>query len=133
MCCLPFPARPNLPNRLRAVLARDRLPILYQDAHYVAVNKPSGLLVHRSAIDRQGQRFAMQMTRDQIGQRIYPVHRLDKPTSGVLIFALSPEAARRIGPAFAGGEVAKTYLAVVRGSHTAGDGDQVEEVHPACG
>ena len=69
------------------------LDILYQDEHIVAINKPSGLLVHRSPIDKYETRFAIQLTRDQIGQRVYPVHRLDKPTSGVLLFALSSEVA----------------------------------------
>ena len=65
------------------------LRLLYQDEHYIAVYKPSGLLVHRSMIDRHETQFALQMARDLIGQRVYPVHRLDKPTSGVLLFALS--------------------------------------------
>ena len=65
------------------------LTILYQDEALVVIDKPSGLLVHRSPIDRHETRFALQLLRDQIGQRVYPVHRLDKPTSGVLIFALS--------------------------------------------
>jgi tRNA pseudouridine65 synthase len=91
------------------------LPILFQDSHLVAVNKPAGLLVHRSPIDRHETRFALQMVRDQLGQRVYPVHRLDKPTSGVLLFALSPQMAHGLMTALAGGQVRKTYLAVVRG------------------
>lgn len=93
----------------------DALPLLYRDDHLVAVHKPAGLLVHRSWIDRHETRFALQLVRDQLGQIVYPVHRLDKPTSGVLLFALDPEAARSLGQAFAKGEVEKTYLAVVRG------------------
>jgi len=91
------------------------LDILYQDDWLVAVNKPAGLLVHRSAIDRYETRFAMQMVRDQIGQRVFPVHRLDKPTAGVLLFALNPETARKMGDLFSAGVVGKEYLAVVRG------------------
>lgn len=91
------------------------LPILYQDQSLIFVNKPSGLLVHRSAIDRQATEFAMQTVRDQIGQHVYPVHRLDRATSGVLVFALSTQTARTLSEAFANGEVGKTYLAVVRG------------------
>ncbi len=90
-------------------------PLIYRDEHLVAVNKPSGLLVHRSPIDRQETRFALQTVRNQIGQRVYPVHRLDKPTSGVLLFALSSEVARELSQQFASGTVAKRYLAVVRG------------------
>lgn len=91
------------------------LEILFQDDYLVAVNKPAGLLVHRSAIDRHETRFALQLVRDQIGRRVYPVHRLDKPTSGVLLFALDVETARRLTAAFTAGEVSKRYLAVVRG------------------
>ncbi len=59
------------------------LDILYQDEHYIAVDKPAGLLVHRTAIDRQETRFCIQILRDQIGAKVYPCHRLDKPTSGI--------------------------------------------------
>ncbi len=91
------------------------LEVLYQDEHIVAVFKPSGLLVHRSIIDRYETRFAMQLLRDQLGRRVYPLHRLDKPTSGVLLFALSPEDAAVFGNLFEQNLVHKTYLAVVRG------------------
>ena len=91
------------------------LDIIYRDEYLVAIHKPSGLLVHRSMIDRHETRFAMQMTRDQIGQRVYPVHRLDKGTSGVLLFALDPAVAARLGSAFERQEVDKHYLAIVRG------------------
>ena len=91
------------------------LEILYQDDNMAAINKPSGLLVHRSMIDKYETEFAVQQTRDQIGQRVYPVHRLDKPTSGVLLFGLNSDAARQLTEQFAARTVAKNYLAVVRG------------------
>lgn len=93
----------------------EQLEILYRDDCLVAVHKPSGLLVHRSEIDRHETRFALQIVRDQIGQRVWATHRLDKGTSGVLLFALDPENARRVGRQFEDGEVGKRYLAVVRG------------------
>jgi len=93
----------------------NTLDILYQDERLVAVNKPAGLLVHRSMIDRHETRFAVQLLRDQIGQHVFPVHRLDKPTSGVLLFALNSETARKMGDLFSAGVVGKEYLAVVRG------------------
>ncbi|MBU0657000.1 MAG: tRNA pseudouridine(65) synthase TruC [Gammaproteobacteria bacterium] len=93
------------------------LEILYHDDHLVAINKPSGLLVHRSLIDWHETRFAIQLTRDQIGQKVFPVHRLDKPTSGVLLFALDSDTARLLTEQFSAGLVEKTYLAIVRG-HT---------------
>ena len=91
------------------------LEILYQDDYLVAINKPAGLLVHRSNIDRHETRFAVQLLRDQIGKKVFPVHRLDKPTAGVLIFALDSETAREMMESFASKSIEKQYLAVVRG------------------
>jgi tRNA pseudouridine65 synthase len=97
------------------------LSIVYQDEYMVAMDKPPGLLVHRSLIDKHETRFAMQMLRDQIGQHVYPVHRLDRPTSGVLLFALSAEVARLLNQQFASQQINKTYFAIVRG-HAPADG-----------
>lgn len=71
------------------------LEILYQDEWLVAVNKPSGWLVHRSWLDRDEKVVVMQTVRDQIGQHVFTAHRLDRPTSGVLLMGLSSEAGRR--------------------------------------
>jgi tRNA pseudouridine65 synthase len=95
--------------------AGDPLPILYRDDAIVIVDKPSGLLVHRSPIDRHETRFAVQLLRDQIGRRVYPVHRLDKGTSGALAFTLDRRTAAGLSAEFAGRQVRKTYLAMVRG------------------
>ena len=95
--------------------APESLPIVYRDDSLIAVHKPAGLLVHRSALDRHETRFALQILRDQIGQLVYPVHRLDKGTSGVLLFALDREVGRLLNSQFERGEVSKRYLAVVRG------------------
>lgn len=91
------------------------MEFIYQDEHFVAINKPTGLLVHRSPIDKHETRFAMQLVRDALGQRVYPLHRLDKPTSGVLVYALTQEMAREVMPLFAEHQIKKTYLAIVRG------------------
>ncbi len=88
---------------------------IYRDDYLVAINKPSGLLVHRSPIDRHETRFALQLVRNQVGRHLFPVHRLDKPTSGVLVFALSPAIARQLSAQFAAGTVDKRYLGVARG------------------
>lgn len=98
------------------------LSIIYQDEYLVAINKPSGLLVHRSMLDKHETQFAVQLLRDQIGQYVFPVHRLDRPTSGVLVFALSADVARKLGEQFADQIIAKTYLAIVRG-HIADKGE----------
>jgi tRNA pseudouridine65 synthase len=91
----------------------DPPPVLYQDEAVIAVDKPSGLLVHRGwGRDRV---VALTLVRDLVGQRVHPVHRLDRGTSGVLLFALSPDAARVISEAFEAGRVRKRYLALVRG------------------
>jgi tRNA pseudouridine65 synthase len=94
---------------------RPALPILFRDEHLVAIDKPAGLLVHRSALDRHERRFALQMLRDQIGCHVYAVHRLDRATSGVLLFALSSGVAQSLSATFAERRVGKRYLAVVRG------------------
>lgn len=92
------------------------LPILYQDEHLVAIHKPPALLVHRTGLDAGETRFALQLLRDQLGRPVWPVHRLDKGTSGALLFALSAPVAQALGAQWqAEGGVAKQYLAVVRG------------------
>ncbi|HVL76107.1 MAG TPA: pseudouridine synthase [Noviherbaspirillum sp.] len=89
---------------------------LYHDPWLLAVHKPAGLLVHRSPIDPHETEFALQYARAMNGGRhVYPVHRLDRPTSGLLLFALDPLTARVLGKAMMAGEVRKTYLAMVRG------------------
>jgi len=92
------------------------LNILYRDDYLVSVDKPPGLLVHRTGLDAGETRFALQLLRDQLGRPVWPVHRLDKGTSGVLLFALDAGTARTLGQAFERGEaMRKTYRAVVRG------------------
>jgi tRNA pseudouridine65 synthase len=92
------------------------LSILYRDDYLAAVDKPPGLLVHRTGLDAGETRFALQMLRDQLGRPVWPVHRLDKGTSGVLLFALDAATARTLGQAFeAGAALRKTYRAMVRG------------------
>ncbi|OCG60698.1 tRNA pseudouridine(65) synthase TruC [Gilliamella sp. Nev5-1] len=89
--------------------------IIYQDDNLIAINKPSGWLVHRSWLDKHETVVVMQTLRDQIGQHVFPVHRLDRPTSGVLLFALSSDIARIMSEQFATKQIEKTYYAIVRG------------------
>lgn len=92
------------------------LKILYQDDHLIAIHKPAGLLVHKSPIARgQDETYALQLLRDQIGRYVHLLHRLDRPTSGVLIFALDEETARLAQRQFSEQQVEKRYIALVRG------------------
>lgn len=91
------------------------IEILYQDEYLVAVNKPAGMLVHRSWMDSRETLFLMQTLRNQIGQHVYPLHRLDKPTSGIILFALSGEIAAQMQEQFVSHTIEKTYYAIVRG------------------
>jgi len=91
------------------------LEILYQDEHLVAINKPHGLLVHRSSIATNTDTFAVQVLRDQLGLRVYPAHRLDRKTSGVLLFALDKSVLPALHHQFAEHSLKKTYWAILRG------------------
>lgn len=90
-----------------------KIEILFADAYVVVANKPSGLLVHRGWDNDDD--VAMFRVRDTIGAHVYPVHRLDRGTSGALLFALTPVAAATLGRAFAEGRIEKSYVALVRG------------------
>lgn len=91
------------------------LDILYRDEFLIAVNKPHGLLVHRSSIAADTSEFALQILRDQICQSVYPAHRLDRKTGGVLLFSLDKETDKLIQPYFAEKKIDKEYLAILRG------------------
>ncbi|RTY58583.1 tRNA pseudouridine(65) synthase TruC [Pantoea sp. YU22] len=91
------------------------LEIIYQDQWLVAVNKPAGWLVHRSWLDRKEKVVVMQTVRDQIGQHVFTAHRLDRPTSGVLLMGLSSEVGRLLAQQFEQHQMKKTYHAVTRG------------------
>ncbi|QSA98146.1 pseudouridine synthase [Methylococcus sp. EFPC2] len=96
--------------------AENPLTEVYRDQWLLVVHKPAGLLVHRSPIDKHETEFALQYARAMNGGgHVYPVHRLDRPTSGVLVFARDPQTASTLGNAMMAGEVSKTYLAMVRG------------------
>lgn len=97
------------------------LEILFEDEELIAINKPHGLLVHRSSIAADTSEFALQILRDQIGKTVYPAHRLDRKTAGVLLFSLNKEMDSCIQTAFSQNLIKKEYLAVVRG-HTIPDG-----------
>ncbi len=91
------------------------LTLLHLDDHVVAIDKPVGLLVHPSGLAAGVRDAALGRLRDLLGERVYPVHRLDRATSGVVVFARSPDDARALAACFATGQVGKRYLALVRG------------------
>lgn len=92
----------------------EPFPVVYEDEQLIAINKPSGIMVHRSRIS-EDKIFVLQLLRDQIGQHVFPVHRLDRGTSGLLLFAKDSETASLIGKQFQAQQVDKTYVAIVRG------------------
>ena len=91
------------------------LRVLHVDDAFVAIDKPAGLLVHRSALDAHETRSAADLLRTQLGAPVWMLHRLDKATSGVLAFARNAQLASSLGKAFEAGQVRKRYLALVRG------------------
>jgi tRNA pseudouridine65 synthase len=97
------------------ISAKAVLEIIYQDEVMVVINKPTGLLVHRSPIAADASEFAIQVLRDQIGQKVFPVHRLDRKTSGLLVFALNEEVNKHLQMAFMNRKIDKKYVALVRG------------------
>lgn len=88
--------------------------VLYRDPHFIAVQKRSGLVVHPTALAPDATAL-LPIVRKRVGGWVYPVHRIDRGTSGVVLFALSEEAARRMGRLLTSRAVDKQYLAVVRG------------------
>lgn len=91
------------------------LEIVYRDEALIAVNKPHGLLVHKTTLAADADIFALQILRDQINMPVFPVHRLDRKTGGILLFALDKDTDRTMQQQFSSRLVHKKYLAVVRG------------------
>jgi tRNA pseudouridine65 synthase len=95
------------------------LELLHADDDLIVVHKPAGLLVHPTALDAHEDDTALDRLRAQLGPQapaaLAPAHRLDKGTSGLLVFACHADSARRLREAFDGGQVAKRYRALVRG------------------
>ncbi len=91
------------------------LEIVYQDDNLIAINKPHGLLVHRSPIATNTDEFAVQILRNQIGKWVYPAHRLDRKTGGILLFALNEEINKSLQQLFYTQQINKVYHAIVRG------------------
>lgn len=123
--------------------AGEPLAVIYADGSLVAVSKPAGTFVHRTRLDaRVGESALAQAREVSGGDYLYPVHRLDRATSGLLLFATTPAIQRRLADDFAEQRVEKTYLAVVRGwppprgiidtplARLTDDGDRRRDVEP---
>jgi len=93
----------------------DDLTPLHEDRWLLVVHKPAGLLVHPSALDAHAETDLLTLLQTQRGERLWPAHRLDKGTSGLLVLARDAASASALGQAFAQGQVHKRYLALVRG------------------
>ncbi|WP_010135407.1 pseudouridine synthase [Ochrovirga pacifica] len=93
------------------------IPILYQDNELVAVCKPNNVLVHHSAManNQQNERSLIQYLKEQLGHPLYPIHRLDRKTSGVLVFAKQKEQVHVFQELFLSHQIQKTYKGLVRG------------------
>lgn len=102
------------PDTQQQIIDNIEFNILLQNDEFIAIDKPSGILVHRTGISTD-RVFVLQKLRDQIQQYIYTIHRLDRATSGVLVFAFNSEAQKHISRQFEAKTVSKTYFAMVRG------------------
>ena len=91
------------------------LTVLYQDEHLVAVDKPADIFVHPTNLDRSDRNSVTASLREQLGEIVYPLHRLDRPTSGCLLFGRHKECVRKMSYQFTQRAVQKVYLAIVRG------------------
>jgi tRNA pseudouridine65 synthase len=103
-----------------------QLEVIYEDDVLITINKPHGLLVHRSSLAKDAEEFALQLVRDYLGERIFPFHRLDRKTGGVLVFAKNSDVAREMQSVFSEQETNKTYHAIVRGFFP----DEIRVNHP---
>ncbi len=89
--------------------------VIYEDEQLIAINKPHGLLVHKTRIAKDATEFALQQVRNYHGAHVYPAHRLDRKTSGALLFTKSETANKEVQALFRTRQVKKKYLAIVRG------------------
>lgn len=93
-----------------------QLQLIFEDEHYLAINKPAGILVHKTPLEKDpAALFAVQLLEEQLGYKVYPMHRIDRPTSGILLFAKNAKAAALLQPQFSGNGMLKYYLAIARG------------------
>ena len=93
----------------------EPLHIIYHDQWLVAVDKPAGHLVHPADHPNENDQVTMKILRDQIGQQVFNIHRIDRPTTGVLLFGIDRDVARSLHRSLEKQQVKKLYWAVVHG------------------
>ena len=103
------------PERIHSTDEPQPIEVIYEDQDVIAVNKPGGLFVHPTNLDRSEQDSVVKRLRDTLNMQVSPVHRLDRPTSGTLLLAKHAESLKFMNEQFATHKVRKTYLALVRG------------------
>jgi len=94
------------------------IPVLYEDDNLIAVEKPSGLLVHAYKKETNERDHLLRRLKQQTGHYLYPVHRLDRPVSGVVLFGLNPDCVRELKSVWHHESTIKEYLALVKGQLT---------------
>ncbi|UDQ96511.1 pseudouridine synthase [Lentisphaerota bacterium WC36G] len=95
-------------------IVTSKVPIVYQDEYLVAVNKPAGILVHRSTMSSDRTALLQKLSK-QLGVKVNPIHRLDRPTSGIVLFGIQQQTTSDLFKLFRERDVKKSYLALVRG------------------
>ncbi len=96
-------------------MEKQLVKILFQDEHYIAVDKPSGLLVHPYKKETNEKENLMKLVKERTGHYLYPIHRIDRPVSGIVIFGLSSEATSKINSIWHNESTSKKYIALARG------------------
>lgn len=93
------------------------IKILFQDDYILAVHKPNNMLVHHSAManNQLEEKSLVQLLYDELGAKYYPIHRLDRKTSGIILFAKQKEFVKPFQDLFINNQIQKTYYGLVRG------------------
>ena len=93
------------------------LEIIYQDSYCLLVTKPNNVLVHHAHHSRNkiDEKSLVQLIEDQLGSRYFPIHRLDRKTSGIILLASKKEYVSTFQALFTNKEIKKVYYGVVRG------------------
>jgi len=92
-----------------------RLKVLHKEKDFIVIHKPSGLVVYPDSKEMMGK-SAIEFLQKQMGKKLFPVHRLDRQTCGILVYALTPVMAAKLTELFRSRAVRKQYLAIVHGA-----------------